>query len=139
MRWIGFGCTGLTGGYGPLRDIDPDFLLCGAEHAFDPNRDDVTVKVGDVEEWTILNMTGERHVFHIHQLDFLVMEINDGDTDARGLRDTIDLPYARGGQPGKVKIKIPFTNPEIVGRFPFHCHILEHEDGGMMATVRVNP
>ena len=106
---------------------------------FDANRDDVSVKVGDVEEWTILNTTGELHVFHIHQLDFLVLSINDADPDARGLRDTIDMPFARAGKPGKVVIKIPFTNPEIVGRFPFHCHILEHEDAGMMATVRVIP
>jgi suppressor of ftsI len=105
--------------------------------AFDPARDDITVKLGDVEEWTLQNTTGELHVFHIHQLDFLVLDINDGDIDARGLRDTIDMPYARDGQPGQVRIKIPFTSPTMVGRFPFHCHILEHEDAGMMATVRV--
>lgn len=106
---------------------------------FDANRDDVTVTVGDVEEWTVLNTTAERHVFHIHQLDFLVESINDSDPDAQGLRDTIDLPYARNGQPGQVVIKLPFTNPAIVGRFPFHCHILEHEDNGMMANLRVLP
>ena len=39
--------------------------------------------------------------------------------------------------PGKVKVKIPFTNPVIVGMFPFHCHILEHEDGGMMQNLVV--
>lgn len=72
---------------------------------FDPNRDDVTVHVGDVEEWTILNATTERHVFHIHQLDFKVLQLNDGDTDARGLRDVIDLPYARKGRPGVGQVK----------------------------------
>jgi FtsP/CotA-like multicopper oxidase with cupredoxin domain len=39
--------------------------------------------------------------------------------------------------PGVVKVKVPFTNPLVVGKFPFRCHILEHEDGGMMANVRV--
>ena len=39
--------------------------------------------------------------------------------------------------PGEVKVKIPFINPAIVGKFPYHCHILEHEDGGMMANLRV--
>lgn len=113
------------------------FFINGRQ--FDLSRDDVTVELGDVEEWTLLNTTSERHVFHIHQLDFLVLSINDGDLDARGLRDTIDIPYARQGAPGKVVIKIPFTNPVMVGRFPFHCHIVEHEDKGMMATVRVTP
>ncbi len=105
--------------------------------AFNPSRDDITVRLGDVEEWSLYNASNELHVFHIHQLDFLVLDINDGDIDARGLRDTIDMPYARNGQPGQVRIKIPFTNPAMVGRFPFHCHILEHEDAGMMATVKV--
>jgi FtsP/CotA-like multicopper oxidase with cupredoxin domain len=44
-------------------------------------------------------------------------------------------------KPGEVKVKIPFTNPAIVGKFPYHCHILEHEDGGisrsMMGNLRV--
>ena len=39
--------------------------------------------------------------------------------------------------PGEVKVKIPFINPVIVGKFPYHCHILEHEDGGMMGNLRV--
>lgn len=78
-------------------------------------------------------------MFHIHQLDFLVQSVNDQDPDATGLRDVIDLPYARNGKPGMAKVKIPFTNPLIVGRFPYRCHILEHEDHGMMATVRVLP
>ncbi|TLU87446.1 MAG: multicopper oxidase family protein [Chlorobium sp.] len=113
------------------------FYIDGKE--FDPARDDITVHVGDVEEWTLLNTTTERHIFHIHQLDFLVEKINENDPDATGLRDTIDLPYAIKGKPGMVRLKIPFTNPLIVGRFPYHCHILEHEDHGMMATVRVLP
>jgi FtsP/CotA-like multicopper oxidase with cupredoxin domain len=113
------------------------FFIDGRE--FDTNRDDITVTVGDVEEWTLVNTTGERHVFHIHQIDFLVESINDNDPEAEGLRDTIDIPYARKGVPGKVVIKMPFINPDIDGRFPYHCHILEHEDNGMMATLRVLP
>jgi FtsP/CotA-like multicopper oxidase with cupredoxin domain len=40
---------------------------------------------------------------------------------------------------GEVKVIIPFTNPTIVGRFVYHCHILSHEDKGMMATIQVDP
>jgi FtsP/CotA-like multicopper oxidase with cupredoxin domain len=118
-------------------DAGTQFYIDGKQ--FDYRRDDITVTLGEVEEWTLLNTTGERHVFHMHQLDFLVQQINDDDADYQGLRDVIDMPYARSGQPGRVQIKIPFTDPVIPGRFPFHCHILEHEDGGMMATVRVLP
>jgi FtsP/CotA-like multicopper oxidase with cupredoxin domain len=38
-----------------------------------------------------------------------------------------------------VKLRLDFRDPGIVGVFPFHCHILDHEDAGMMATVQVNP
>jgi hypothetical protein len=55
------------------------------------------------------------------------------------LRDVIDIPYAQNGVPGVVKIIVPFTDPLMVGRFVFHCHIVEHEDGGMMANVVVLP
>ncbi|WP_411727314.1 multicopper oxidase family protein [Methyloglobulus sp.] len=101
------------------------------------DRIDTEVKLGDVEEWTVRNVTGERHVFHIHQLDFLVKEINHDDQDSTGLRDTIDVPYQFDGAPGEVKLIVPFTNPNIVGKFVYHCHILEHADNGMMANIVV--
>jgi suppressor of ftsI len=101
------------------------------------DRIDTEVKLGDIEEWTVRNVTGERHVFHIHQLDFLVKEINHDDQDSTGLRDTIDVPYQIDGVPGEVKLIVPFTNPAIVGKFVYHCHILEHADNGMMANIVV--
>ena len=110
---------------------------------FDMSRVDVVVNLGDVEEWTLVNNTDERHTFHIHQLDFLVQELSGTNTleTTRGLRDNIDIPFRDPWTrvPGKVKVKIPFTNPVIVGMFPFHCHILEHEDGGMMQNLVVLP
>lgn len=104
---------------------------------FDEARDDIVVNLGDVEEWTVRNISGERHVFHIHQLDFLVLSINNQDIDEIGLRDTIDVPYQQNGVPGEVKLIIPFVNPAMLGRFVYHCHIVEHEDGGMMANLVV--
>ena len=55
------------------------------------------------------------------------------------MRDNVDLPFRdpTTKKPSEVKVKIPFTNPLIVGKFPYHCHILEHEDGGMMGNLRV--
>lgn len=109
------------------------FYIDGEE--FDMSRNNVEVTLGDVEEWTILNDTDERHSFHIHQTNFLVTDINGDDEDSSGLRDVVDIPYRRHGKPGSVTVIIPFDNPLMVGRFPFHCHIVEHEDGGMMANV----
>lgn len=106
---------------------------------YDLRRDDVTVRLGDVEEWTLRNVSGERHVFHIHQMDFLVKSINQQDIDETGLRDVVDIPYQQDGVPGEVRIIVPFDNPDMVGRFVFHCHIVEHEDNGMMANVVVLP
>jgi FtsP/CotA-like multicopper oxidase with cupredoxin domain len=117
------------------------FFLNGK--AFDMSRVDVFVNLGDVEEWTLVNNTDERHTFHIHQLDFLVQALSSTNTleTTRGLRDNIDIPFRDPvtRAPGIVKVKIPFTNPVIVGMFPFHCHILEHEDGGMMQNLVVLP
>ncbi|MDH4983958.1 multicopper oxidase family protein [Hyphomicrobium sp. D-2] len=115
------------------------FFIDGRE--FDINRIDVDVTLGDVEEWIIVNDTDERHTFHIHQLDFLVQSVAGNPLETAGMRDNVDVPFRnpKTRVPGVVKVKIPFTNPLIVGKFPFHCHILEHEDGGMMANVRVRP
>ena len=113
------------------------FFINGKQ--FDANRVDTQVDVGDVEEWTIENTSGEVHAFHIHQTDFLVTEINGVPQPANSLHDTVNLPYAVKGRPGVVKIIIPFTEEPIAGKFVYHCHILEHEDGGMMQVIQVNP
>ena len=104
-------------------------------------RIDFKANLGDIEEWTIINKTDERHTFHIHQIDFLVTELNNSDEDATGLRDNIDIPPRDPvtGEPGKVTLILPFTDPAIVGKFPFHCHISEHGDNGMMANMLIKP
>jgi suppressor of ftsI len=109
------------------------------DQVFDENRTDVTVKLGDTEEWTILNQDSQYHDFHIHQTGFLVTEVNGMPTRFDGLRDTFSVPPMKNGKPGAAKLIIPFTNPEIVGRFVFHCHVVKHEDKGMMQVIEVRP
>ncbi len=117
---------------------------------FDENRVDTTVQLGATEEWTIYNCSQELHVFHIHQLDFQVIDRSgaNGDPDGFvGYQDTVNVPFASDegdgagicdtGTPGWVKVIIPFTEPTNVGKFVYHCHIGEHEDNGMMATIEV--
>lgn len=112
---------------------DPTTGLFFINHqTFDPERTDVKVPLGSIEEWTIRNASQELHVFHIHQVPFQVVSIDGKPQPFVGLRDTIDVPIH-----GEVKIRLAFTDPIIVGRFMFHCHILEHEDKGMMATIEV--
>jgi len=106
---------------------------------FDEGRTDVAVKLGDTEEWTVRNEDSQYHDFHIHQTGFLVTEVNGSPAHFDGLRDTFSVPPMENGKPGEAKLIIPFTNPEIVGRFVFHCHVVKHEDKGMMQTVEVSP
>jgi FtsP/CotA-like multicopper oxidase with cupredoxin domain len=102
----------------------------------------IVVRQGDVEDWIIENRTRELHAFHIHQIHFLVEEWNGVPIDEPYLRDTVNVPYWRG-QPGtpypSVKLRMDFRDPNAVGTFVYHCHLLEHEDGGMMGTIRVEP
>jgi len=102
---------------------------------------DITVRQGTVEDWIIENRAREAHSFHIHQLHFQLLE-RDGVPSAEPiLRDTIDLPYWDGQNPKypSVKLRMDFRDPQIVGTFLYHCHILEHEDNGMMGSITVRP
>jgi len=110
---------------------DPNaFLINGRQ--FDIGRVDTTVKLGDMEEWTLVNPSQELHQFHIHQVDFQVTRINGDPVDFIGYRDNVYIPAL-----GSITIRIPFTDPVILGKFVYHCHILEHEDGGMMQVIQV--
>jgi FtsP/CotA-like multicopper oxidase with cupredoxin domain len=110
---------------------DPNaFLINGRQ--FDIGRVDTTVKLGDMEEWTLVNPSQELHQFHIHQVDFQVTEINGKPVDFIGYRDNVFIPAV-----GSITVRIAFTDPVILGKFVYHCHILEHEDGGMMQVIQV--
>ncbi len=94
---------------------------------------------GAVEDWTIENRTLENHEFHIHQIHFLALEQNGVPVSNGQYLDTIQIPYWSGTGPyPSVKVRMDFRGP-LVGDFVYHCHILGHEDGGMMAIIRVKP
>ena len=96
---------------------------------------------GATEDWTIENRSEENHEFHIHQIHFLLLA-RDGvkvPADQQQVIDTVDLPYWSGTGPyPSITVRMDFRGP-TVGDFVYHCHILDHEDGGMMAIIRVNP
>jgi FtsP/CotA-like multicopper oxidase with cupredoxin domain len=100
----------------------------------------ITTNVGAVEDWTIENRSGEAHVFHIHQLHFLWMAVNGVPVQNQNLMDTVTIPSWSGTGPyPSVTVRMDFRDPNITGMFVYHCHILDHEDGGMMAKIQVNP
>ena len=100
----------------------------------------ITTKVGAVEDWIIENRALETHAFHIHQIHFLMEEVDGKPVPNPDLRDTIEIPYWSGSGPyHSVKVRMDFRDPTIAGTFVFHCHILLHEDLGMMHKILVEP
>jgi FtsP/CotA-like multicopper oxidase with cupredoxin domain len=111
--------------------------------AFDPNSalPNMVAQQGTVEDWTIENRTQEFHAFHIHQVHFLMTEWNGRKVDEPFLRDTVNLEYWDGKSVKypSVTLRMDFRDPNAVGILPFHCHLLEHQDGGMMGILQVKP
>lgn len=111
--------------------------------AFDPASDvpNITVKQGDVEDWIIENRSAELHAFHTHQIHFLLLDWSGLPVDEPFLRDTVNVPYFNGKtlQYPSVRLRMDFRDPNAVGTYVYHCHLLEHEDNGMMGLIRVEP
>jgi FtsP/CotA-like multicopper oxidase with cupredoxin domain len=97
---------------------------------FDPGRDDQTVQLDTIEDWTVVNTSPMDHPFHLHTWPFHVLA-GSGGIPPTGVRQDVILIPAHGW----VRLRIPFT--DYPGRSVYHCHILDHEDLGMMATVNV--
>jgi FtsP/CotA-like multicopper oxidase with cupredoxin domain len=101
----------------------------------------IVVHEGDVEDWIVENRSQEVHDFHIHQVHFLMLEWFGIPINEPFLRDTVPVPFWDGAtkQYPTVKLRMDFRSPNAVGVFPYHCHLLEHEDGGMMGLIQVLP
>jgi len=118
------------------------------EHLFDPNAaPDITATQGTVEEWTIENHAKENHEFHFHQVHFLVESQNNfkinNDKEAPAIKgqylDMVEVPNWDGNPAHpfpSVTVRIDFRGHDV-GIFVFHCHILNHEDLGMMNIIQV--
>jgi len=107
---------------------------------FKPNHVDATPETGTVEEWVFRNASLELHPIHLHVNDAQVMSVNGIAQDARSWVDTIPIPSAtKDAQghliPGEVVMRFKFR--KFVGPYVFHCHILAHEDHGMMSVINV--
>jgi suppressor of ftsI len=89
-----------------------------------------SVRVGGYQHWRIVNRSAELHPFHIHQVHFLAYAENGAPLAQPAWLDTVNVPVG-----GTVDVILDFTNPVIRGMSLFHCHLLNHEDKGMMAKV----
>ncbi|MDJ0674474.1 MAG: multicopper oxidase domain-containing protein [Calothrix sp. MO_167.B42] len=164
-------------GFEQAQNPNDDNFQTKIQELYDGNRIDKVSRVGDLEEWHLVNTTISAHVFHIHQLDFVVPQVilsqdpcdglttnetctynnytvgkYQGSLDfssgadrctqegnkwkcpllPQGYRDVIHLPPN-----SETIVRIPFVNPFITGPFVYHCHILFHEDTGMMNNLKV--
>ncbi len=96
--------------------------------SFDPNRVDTQVPLDSIEDWNLVNTSTMDHPFHIHTNPFQV--IGAGAAVERAWRDVVLVPAGR-----TVKIRLRFS--DYVGKAMYHCHILDHEDLGMMGIIEV--
>jgi suppressor of ftsI len=124
-----------------LESSKPDFVVNFTEdkngfyingHKFSMQDDPMLrVRVGSMQHWRVVNNTNELHPFHIHQIHFLAYAENGARVDSPEWLDTVNVPYGNG----TVDLIMDFTDPIIRGMSLFHCHLLSHEDKGMMAKI----
>ena len=86
--------------------------------------------VGTYQHWRVVNQTKELHPMHLHQVHFLVYAVNGITLQNPEWVDTANVPFG-----GSIDMIVDFTNPAIRGMSVFHCHLLNHEDKGMMAKM----
>jgi FtsP/CotA-like multicopper oxidase with cupredoxin domain len=115
------------------------------------NPPSVITTQGSVEKWIVQNIAQENHEFHQHQIHFLVLEQENYESNGNPhnaamngqFADMIEVPYwdnvknPKGPFP-QAELLMDFRGPDV-GDFVYHCHILSHEDLGMMAIIRVCP
>jgi len=119
---------------------EPDFVATFTEdkngfyinnQKFAPDSAPMTrVDVGTYKHWRVRNMSAELHPMHIHQVHFLVYAENGVRLEHPVWMDTVNVPVG-----GFVDVVMDFTDPVIKGMSLFHCHLLNHEDKGMMAKI----
>jgi FtsP/CotA-like multicopper oxidase with cupredoxin domain len=124
----------------PLKRTAPDFTVLFTEDKngfyingkkFEADAAPMTsARVGTYQHWRIVNATGELHPFHIHQVHFFAYAENGKPLDHPEWLDTVNVPVG-----GSADVILDLTNPVIKGMSVFHCHLLNHEDKGMMAKI----
>jgi FtsP/CotA-like multicopper oxidase with cupredoxin domain len=97
---------------------------------FDFSRVDFTTKLGATEIWTVENLVGMDHPFHLHGFQFQVIERNGKPEPFPSWKDAVNVRRME-----RVRLVVRFD--DFPGKWMFHCHILDHEDQGMMGVLEV--
>lgn len=97
---------------------------------FDPDRIDTLVSADAIEEWTLTNRSPMDHPIHLHVWPMQLMTPSDADVAEPEWQDVVNIPAN-----SSVRVRIAFEN--VTGKTVYHCHILDHEDEGMMGIIDV--
>jgi len=89
-------------------------------------------KLGETQLWIVKNDTQWDHPFHLHGFFFMRLDENDQPLRPLAWKDTVNVPM-------KTTARLLVAFDERPGTWMFHCHILDHADGGLMGTVHVGP
>ena len=87
-------------------------------------------RVGETQIWTLINETPWSHPFHLHGFFFQVLDEKDEPVRPLAWKDTVNVPY-------KKSLRVVVRFDDRPGVWMFHCHILDHADGGLMGNVQV--
>jgi FtsP/CotA-like multicopper oxidase with cupredoxin domain len=98
--------------------------------AMDMRRVDVRAPLGATEIWTIENLVAMDHPFHLHGFQFQVLDRNGVPEPFPAWKDTVNVPKHE-----TVRFIVKFA--DYAGKWMFHCHILDHEDRGMMGVLEI--
>ncbi|HSL72261.1 MAG TPA: multicopper oxidase domain-containing protein, partial [Longimicrobiales bacterium] len=111
-------------GYRPTSE-NPDFTINDeSHHRAEP------VKLGELQIWDVINESSVDHPFHLHGYFFQVMEVNGEPPAYLSWEDTVNIP-------AKGRARVAWLPEDRPGEWMYHCHILEHHAGGMMAHFEV--
>lgn len=97
----------------------------------DMNRADVSARIGATEIWQIENLVGMDHPFHLHGFHFQVIDRNGVPEPYRSWKDVVNVPKHE-------TVRFIVHYEDFPGKWMFHCHILDHEDHGMMGILELN-
>ena len=96
----------------------------------DINRVDVSARLGATEIWDVENLVGMDHPFHLHGFQFQVLERDGVPEPFRSWKDMVNVPKHQ-------TVRFIVRYDDFPGKWMFHCHILDHEDHGMMGILEV--
>jgi FtsP/CotA-like multicopper oxidase with cupredoxin domain len=96
----------------------------------DMGRVDVSTSLGATEIWEIENLVGMDHPFHLHGFQFQVIDRNGVPEPFRQWKDTINVPKHES-------VRFIVRYADYAGKWMFHCHILTHEENGMMGILEI--